>query len=253
MVKYIKKESAIINGKRKIIYIKKGSNISYVIYKKRYIQLLNYKKIVSKTIKNKKGGTKTPEEKLNHILVLLNEVLSKLFLKNKITEKNIDNLNISLFFCKKDDNNLMKFINAYEKLFIDFFNLGDTYILNKIFSILYHLYIIYQDEFIKIIINNEEDYKYILWTLIFFMYLNKKIKNILYTFTYIPYAFNSFVNIFNEYKEKCKFKLNFPRRNETDKITDEDAANKKTSIKIIDELNKISTYDDFYKYEISFY
>ena len=85
------------------------------------------------------------------------------------------------------------------------------------------------------------------------MYLNKKIKNILYTFIYIPYAFNSFVNIFNENKEKCKFRLNFPRRNETDKITDEDAANINTSIIIIDKLNKISTYDDFYKYEISFY
>ena len=53
MATYIKKGSVIVAGKKKIVYKKKGSTKSYVIYKKRYMNLVNYKKL--KSIKKIKG------------------------------------------------------------------------------------------------------------------------------------------------------------------------------------------------------
>jgi len=58
MTTYIKKGSVIVAGKKKIVYKKKGSTKSYVIYKKRYMNLVKYKKLksVKKPVKKNRGG-----------------------------------------------------------------------------------------------------------------------------------------------------------------------------------------------------
>ena len=104
MATYIKKGSVIVAGKKKIVYKKKGSTKSYVIYKKRYMNLVKYKKLksikkpVKKPVKKIKGGgwptsrsKINPEIPFNEKLVIL---IDDIIFNNTYTNKDYDILNI---------------------------------------------------------------------------------------------------------------------------------------------------------------
>lgn len=57
MTEYTKFGKVVVNGKKKIVYHKKGSTKNYVAYKGRHIGLAKYKKIMAKKLMKKmKGG-----------------------------------------------------------------------------------------------------------------------------------------------------------------------------------------------------
>jgi hypothetical protein len=55
---YVKVGKVSVNGKKKIVYKKSGSSKQYVVYKKKHIGLLKYKKICAKKMMKRSGGAK---------------------------------------------------------------------------------------------------------------------------------------------------------------------------------------------------